>query len=101
MAYICPMDVLLEDMKQTLRTDRVCLPGSTEDQIHRPWAGHSQNPSAGLLIEAGPSRSTNITSLNELTLNDSHASSSSSPSLPRSLQRIRPAGRVDPIRISQ
>ena len=101
MAYICPMDVLLEDMKHTLKTNRVCLPGSAEDQIDRPVEGVSQSSSAGGLIEAGPTHSTNITSLNELTLNDSHASSSSSPSLSRSVQRIHATGRMDSIRISQ
>ena len=102
MAYICPMDVLLEDMKHTLKAKRVCLPGSVEDQTDRSMTEVSQSLSAGRLIEAGPTHSTNITHLNELSLNEPHASSSSSsPSLSRGVQRIHPAGRMDPIRITQ
>jgi hypothetical protein len=29
-AYICPTEVLLEDMRRTLGAGRVCLPGSVE-----------------------------------------------------------------------
>jgi hypothetical protein len=30
-AYICPTEVLLEDMRRTLGAARVCLPGSVEN----------------------------------------------------------------------
>jgi hypothetical protein len=32
MAYICPADVLLDDMKRTLGANRICLPGSIEEK---------------------------------------------------------------------
>jgi hypothetical protein len=31
-AYICPTEVLLEDMMRTLGASRVCLPGSVEER---------------------------------------------------------------------
>ena len=33
-AYICPMEVLLEDIKRTLGAKRIYLPGSSEQKLH-------------------------------------------------------------------
>ena len=118
MAYICPMDVLLEDIKHTLKANRVCLPGSAEDLADRA-ARQSQSSSAALLIEAG-SHNANVANFNDLTVNDHSASppstsaaaaaaaaaavassSSSSKPLPRNVQGIHAAGRLDSISISQ
>ena len=98
MAYICPMDVLLEDMKHRLEAKRIYLPGSAEDQAYKA-AERAHVSSAGRLIEAGGQNS-NIANFNELTLSDAPAASSSS-SLPRNLQSIHAAGRLDSIPISQ
>ncbi|KAF2464351.1 uncharacterized protein BDR25DRAFT_272081 [Lindgomyces ingoldianus] len=36
LAYICPMEVLLEDIKRTIGAKRISLPGSTEEALHFP-----------------------------------------------------------------
>jgi hypothetical protein len=46
-AYICPTEVLLEDMQRTLRARRVCLPGSAEEARSRERMIAAASPPPG------------------------------------------------------
>jgi hypothetical protein len=51
-AYICPMEVLLEDIKNTLHASRICLPGGEDEEdviIGVPHSSHAR--SNGRFIE--------------------------------------------------
>lgn len=69
-AYICPMDLLLEDIKSTLGAGEVCLPVFAKDTggVSRPASGEGFSSRPGSSREASPQCSTMVGAIKEMRL---------------------------------